>query len=750
MLVVGCADDAVPTSVGNETDSGRSIGTDPMQPDSMVMVVDEQDPDTGVSAPECREGERRGCEDSCGADLCVDGEFQGVCESASELCNGIDDDCDEAVDEDYEANGLGFSCQIIQENGCTANGTNVCSESGTSVTCEAQPVMPGDEICDGQDNDCDSAVDEDFPGSVCCVETYQCPIGNVCTDGLCTKDDDVINPGGSGGNAECDASSDCPFGQYCESGSCVSAGGICISDSDCAAGYRCDDFICIPGTGGSACTYDFECDSGEVCEDGRCTSDDDFCFVDADCPSGFECQTLICVPEGSTPGGGTDVNFCTEVETLSGDSAVEGSTQGRSDSYRPSCAYGSSEAPDLIYQWQPTRSGTYTLDTNGSSFDTILAVLDDCGTLGVELDCDDDDGDSTRSSITIEANAFQTYYVVISGYFSTASGSTVLNIVSDAVMMPDCTLDSDCSGAEVCRSGRCELGAGAGFCGSTSSITTGGEVTGTTSTAIDLAQPSCGQSSSISPDRIHRWTPTRTASYTLTTDGSSFDTILVVYEECDGSEADIECDDDDGAGSQSSITLDAQAFETYYILVSGYKTEDAGNYTLNITEGDMTSPECTSSAQCETDQRCVDGVCVSTPSDNNLCDHFLYDAIYGPSYPIIEGGSLTEDVVNNCGTGTGGDADFRWFPIRSGNYTINADAVSSDNVSLALHSDCGNNGTGEELACVDDWLSAEERLQVTVDIDDISGYRIVVSGRDANSDGAIVLTIECDSGDCAN
>jgi hypothetical protein len=742
MLVVGCADDAVPTSVGNETDSGRSIGTDPMQPDSMVMVVDEQDPDTGVSVSECREGERRGCEDSCGADLCVDGEFQGVCESASELCNGVDDDCDEAVDEDYEANGLGFSCQIIQENGCTANGTNVCSESGTSVTCEAQPVMPGDEICDGQDNDCDSAVDEDFPGSVCCVETYQCPIGNVCTDGLCTKDDDVINPGGSGGNAECDASSDCPFGQYCESGSCVSAGGICISDSDCAAGYRCDDFICIPGTGGSACTYDFECDSDEVCEDGRCTSDDDFCFVDADCPSGFECQTLICVPEGSTPGGGTDVNFCTEVETLSGDSAVEGSTQGRSDSYRPSCAYGSSEAPDLIYQWQPTRSGTYTLDTNGSSFDTILAILDDCGTLGVELDCDDDDGDSTRSSITIEANAFQTYYVVISGYFSTASGNTVLNIVSDAVMMPDCTLDSDCSGAEICRSGRCELGAGAGFCGSTSSITTGIEVTGTTSTASDLAQPSCGQSSSVSPDRIHRWTPTRTASYTLTTDGSSFDTVLAVYPDCDGV-PDIHCDDDGGAGSQSSITLDAQAFESYYVLVSGYKTDAKGNYSLNVSEGGMTSPECTSSAQCAANQRCENERCVLEPTETSpLCDRFRDDSLIEANYPINETYSLTTNSLSNCDDNDGPDYDIRWYPIQSGTYSIRVESNTGAALVLGIYEGC-NDFTGALVSCVDDWFSLNyEEAEITVDVDAIDEYEIVVSGQDSDDLGEFTLTIE--------
>jgi hypothetical protein len=212
LIASGCGEDAVTSGTGNTVDAGRSIGNEPVEADSMVMVVDDQDPDAGMSEPTCREGERRGCEDSCGADLCVDGEFQGICESASELCNGIDDDCDDAIDEDYQANGLGFSCQVVLENQCVGNGTNVCSPSGTSVVCEAELVEPTEEVCDGQDNDCDDAIDEDFPGSLCCMETYQCPIGNVCTDGLCTKDEGSINPGGPGDSAECENSSDCPFG----------------------------------------------------------------------------------------------------------------------------------------------------------------------------------------------------------------------------------------------------------------------------------------------------------------------------------------------------------------------------------------------------------------------------------------------------------------------------------------------------------------------------------------------------------
>ena len=89
-----------------------------------------------------------------------------------ELCNGLDDDCDGAIDEDFPDKGT--ACSNGAKGVCLRAGTRVCAPGGHGTQCTAPAVTCTDlgsctELCNGLDDDCDGVVDEGLVGCAPCV-----------------------------------------------------------------------------------------------------------------------------------------------------------------------------------------------------------------------------------------------------------------------------------------------------------------------------------------------------------------------------------------------------------------------------------------------------------------------------------------------------------------------------------------------------------------------------------------------------
>lgn len=127
-------------------------------------------------------------------------------------------------------------------------------------------------------------------------------------------------------------------------------------------------------------------------------------------------------PDGTT---GEPPLACVDgvLEPPLGSGLVEAGTAAAGDDFAGSCGGGGS--PDVAYQWDVPYDGFFVLDTQGSDFDTLLYLYDDCG--GAELWCNDDAEGSVSSRVVAPFAQGDRVLVVVDGKAG-ETGTAVLNI----------------------------------------------------------------------------------------------------------------------------------------------------------------------------------------------------------------------------------------------------------------------------------------------------------------------------------
>ena len=190
-----------------------------------------------------------------------------------ETCNGVDDDCDGLIDEDFPDKGN--ACSNGEKGICSKPGTRVCRADGFGTRCDAPPGTAGTETCpaNGQDDDCNGVVD-DVPGG--------CP---ACTPEVCNGRDD-----------DCDGTVD----EEADIFPCANGSGACPPPCGSNIG------ICQPGT--------LRCTGGALTCSGSVGAQEETCNgVDDDCNTVIDGFSRRCYPSGTPgcdPAAGTCVGIC--------------------------------------------------------------------------------------------------------------------------------------------------------------------------------------------------------------------------------------------------------------------------------------------------------------------------------------------------------------------------------------------------------------------------------------------------------
>ena len=190
--------------------------------------------------------------DLCTTDLCdlsnntcSNTSIEGCCNKDTE-CHDTDD-CTQDICAVAPGQNGGGTCEFqVKPNCCTPTSPEVGKPCDEPVSPKDHPpckagqwqcntiskqlecigaILPGDEVCDWEDNNCDGNIDENT-----------CPQGTTCMNGVCAK------PCGSG-------EFPCEPGYACRDGVCLP---VDCAKIKCPSGYQCVVGQCLEGDGGMA------------------------------------------------------------------------------------------------------------------------------------------------------------------------------------------------------------------------------------------------------------------------------------------------------------------------------------------------------------------------------------------------------------------------------------------------------------------------------------------------------------------
>ncbi len=477
-----------------------------------------------------------------------------------------------------------------------------------------------------------------------------------------------------------------PASSYCVVGRTIS--GTTTFGTPMLLKLGLDDYEALDGIGRNR-WGDYSCTSVDPIDQSRFWTIQEWCPAD----DVWAMQITEVLPDG---GGGN--NVCSSATTI-GNGTFTGTTVGASPDGAATCG-NSNLAPDVWFRYIATTTGAVSIDTCGSSFDTVLSVHSACpGNVANQIACNDNATagpclGTFQSQVVINVTAGQTYRVRVAGA-NGAFGNFRISIRS--LLVPN----DNCEDATPIA---------------------GGPVIGTTLGATSDGSSTCTPVGTEAPDVWFSYTALCTGRIAINTCGSSFDTVLSVHAGCPGSVAnELACNDDTTGGAcastpQSRVLVDVTAGQTYLIRVAGKGPGIVGSYILNLAP--------------------------FAPA-NNACNNAIAigngTISFGTSGATTDGPNEPAGCNQNGYTHVDSDVWFRYTAACTGQATADL-CASNFNTKVAIYGANCPSASGQTIACNDD--ACANRSKVIFPVIQGQQYLIRVGGFEGET-GQGVLTMTC-------
>jgi hypothetical protein len=348
--------------------------------------------------------------------------------------------------------------------------------------------------------------------------------------------------------------------------------------------------------------------------------------------------------DGGPDGGPTPTCPESSLGMMTGIAVAMGTTVGAADD-TASATCGDTGAEDVAFSWTAPADGTYTFDTLGSTFDTVVTIRMGADCAGAEIDCNDDDF-GLLSRIDVPLTAGDTVTVVVDGYDSAEAGDYVLSITqpaadevglcadgmdndrdgdadcadTDCADLPACfetgaecsnttdddgdgdidCADFDCGGWAACVEAGAEClntmdddGDGDADCADSDCLDTPACETCPATNLMSMTGTAVATGSTATLTHHRRGTcggngAETTFAFTAPSTGSYLFTTAgstydtVLYVLAGGCDGfELACNDD-ATGSTSAVTVDLGAGERVIVVVDAFSTSASGDHALNI------------------------------------------------------------------------------------------------------------------------------------------------------------------------